>query len=172
MATGIELVLGWKHKEAPYAELGVEPFELDDDETHPGNAEPSDKFAALGDVLVDAHMNLLPKLVLAAGIEYRAGDGLIEAMTPSGLREFNPLSFEFFYDPDEMGDDEDTAVFGIAVTGRYVPTLLDWENENGTLSPLWLNNEMLLRMSIIKAELVKVIPTLEDAEFVVIERHY
>jgi len=57
-------------------------------------------------------------------------DGDTVVGTPNGRRDMDGWSIGLQYDPIEVGS---PPVFGVALTGRYFPTLLDWRSEYGTL---------------------------------------
>lgn len=91
--------------------------------------------------------------------------------TPLGVREFSTFDFELFYDVDEMGDTLDTAVFGVAVSGRYFPTFVDWKHEHGTLDPIVFDPKSN-EWDIARKMLVKAIPLLKKAQWIVKMCHY
>lgn len=89
--------------------------------------------------------------------------------TPLGNREFGSLEFELFFDPHEMGDQPEDAVLGVAITGRYKPTLLDWRGERGMINNSYLDLEEL---AVVREEMAKLIPWMADAKVIPILKHY
>lgn len=73
-----------------------------------------------------------PEALRAIGLTPIGTSGnYITVDTPLGKRSMAGWNIAIQYDPAEMGDEH--AVLGIALSGRYYPTLLDWRDKNGTL---------------------------------------
>lgn len=53
--------------------------------------------------------------------------------TPWGRRTISPMGLCLSFDPDEIGDEPEDAVFGVGLSSRYLPGLLDMDDENGSL---------------------------------------
>jgi hypothetical protein len=58
---------------------------------------------------------------------------LPEYETPWGKRSVIPIQLSYCYDPDECGDDPEDAVYGVALSARYWPSLLDMHDQHGSL---------------------------------------
>jgi len=120
--------------------------------------------------LLQAQENALIKAGICKGGKW--GDRYFNAKTPKGIREFAPLSLEIIGDTDEIGDEyPDDFVVGISISGRYFPTYLDWKDEHGTIETIGINDIGKL-VSIIKDEIVKVIPMFKDSQLFIKMRHY
>ncbi len=99
-------------------------------------------------------------------------NGYLEGITPLGKREFEPFELRFHWDPHEMNEEPEHALLGVALSGRYVPTYLDWRDPNGTLWPVIFNEEMLRDIHIVRFQLDHLIPILVGVPIVVVEMHY
>lgn len=94
------------------------------------------------------------------------------AETPLGQRAFHEFEFHLHFDPHEMDEEPEQAVFGIALSGRYRPTCLDWRNRHGTLYPVTFDREMRLNIRRARKRLEAEFPWLSTADIHVIENHY
>jgi hypothetical protein len=70
-------------------------------------------------------------------------------------------------DEGEIGDIyPDTFVVGVSISSRYVPTYLDWQDENGTLDTVCIEDQSR-NIKIIKDELAKIEPRFKTAKLFV-----
>ena len=126
------------------------------------------------DALVDAHYNACLEMGWKPKGKKKKNTMIGEYPifeTPLGLREFSPFSLEVHYDPGEMGEGPEQAILGVAVSGRYFPTFIDWEDSSGTIwnlvcdhtQPMWV---------IAKKHICTALPWMKDAKWVVKEKHY
>jgi len=99
-------------------------------------------------------------------------NGSISAITPLGEREFYPFKLELHFDPDEMGETEDSAVVGVAISGRYFPTFADWKDEHGSLYLIVFDREMKKCMEIAQKRISEELPIFANAVYIVKEKHY
>ena len=90
--------------------------------------------------------------------------------TPAGLRKFAVWEMELMYDPEELFDTPETAIFGIALSSRYCPTFADWEHSHGGFpNPISPESQ---EMIIAKKNILKAVPCFEKANWLVVERHH
>lgn len=85
---------------------------------------------------IDAHNEKLdacyPEALRAIGLAPVKADGdYLVTKTPMGNRKMSCWDLAIQYDPYEVGDTH--ATIGVALSGRYFPTLLDWRDPHGTL---------------------------------------
>lgn len=101
--------------------------------------------------------------------ELYESDSQVAVDTDVGRREMYPFVLEVFYDPHEIGDLPKHAKVGVAISGRYQPTFLDYQDENGTLMdvPIDLNLVMIARDAIAAH-----LPIFKDAKLMIVEKHY
>lgn len=93
--------------------------------------------------------------------------------TPLGAQELAPFTLEYDYDREEMDDDEEDAVFGVAVTGRYRPTFVDWRAPHGgSGNAVVFDKRTLAEMEIAKKRIVEALPEFADAVWIVKQKHY
>lgn len=110
-----------------------------------------------------------------AGFQTQGNSGrlwYVKAVTPLGPREFSPWGIELFYDPGEMGHTAKDIVLGVALSGRYVPTFLDWKDAHGTLEPVRFNSELNDMTAIARKRLEEAWPYLAQADLMVVSKHY
>ncbi len=92
--------------------------------------------------------------------------------TPLGLRKFSPWRLELYYDTQELGEKPENATIAVAISGRYIPTFVDWQDECGTLWPVVFDSNMRKMMKIAKHFILKAVPFLQKAVWIVKEQHY
>ena len=178
MAYGNEVVLGWGLNEYAHvgAVLGVKlprsayPDEWKEDvET----GEIVSIQAELDGRLDAAHLAALAGAGFTMSMASRPSIGrYTRAQTPCGTRSFRPFVFELFYDVGEMDDTPETSTFGVALSGRYFPTFLDWKDEHGTLYPVRFDAEMNRLIQIARHHIEAEFPIFSTASIIVVGRHY
>jgi hypothetical protein len=92
--------------------------------------------------------------------------------TPLGTREMVPFELELYYDPDEIGDTEETMAFGVSLSGRYFPTFLDWEDPSGALYHWVMDDVGLKMMKDAKARITEAIWAAADWHFIIQSKFY
>lgn len=171
MANGNEVVLGFRFHE--YGSLN----ELSSLDLTTLNERSEDEirdalwtdFNLFNDALKMAHIEMLKE----AGFTILGErNGHIVAQTPMGVREFSPIHLYFYFDPYELGEEIEDSIIGIAISGRYVPTFLDWRSEHGTMWNITFDNELLDMAEIARAQIVKVLPQFQRAHIIIRETHY
>lgn len=172
MATGVEVVLGVRGQEAInkiLVSMGKPEVDLNegawsyDWETDVGKL-PS---------LVDAHKACLEAFF--SNVRPGSDFGTVNhfrADTPEGPRQFAFFWLELFYDPHEMGDTPEFAVFGVALSGRYWPTYLDWRSKHGCIEHVTLDKQTMAMIDKAKEEITKALPQAASFEVMFVERHY
>jgi hypothetical protein len=93
-------------------------------------------------------------------------------MTPAGEREFSPWQLEFGYDPYNMEETPDQAIIGVAVSGRYFPTFLDWKDAHGGIWNFVFGPKPVQELEIARRNIIKAIPVFEAADWIIREKHY
>jgi hypothetical protein len=171
MAYGAELVLGFKFQDfakiAHLTSVDLQNYNFEDE--YDTKEQVSNDFMQYFDALKIAHLEALK----TAGFPVVSEPGsLLKAITEMGEREFVSFRLKWYFDPYEMDDSVEDGIVGIALTGRYRPTFLDWKNKHGTISGLSINQELLEMVEIARTEIVKVIPVFADAELIIKENHY
>jgi hypothetical protein len=137
----------------------------------PGSRRPeSPRYTQIADLLKEAHLECIATLGRVLG--ETEDDRHVIAETPLGEREFARFTVELFYDWSEMNERPEDTTFGIALSGRYFPTFLDWKDPSGTLWPVRLDQATLHQIAIARAAIEKRLPIFADAHLAVIERHY
>lgn len=174
MATGSEVVLGFSYEQ--YEKISKELdilLPLTDDDWHNVQDSVMDSFVKHQKTLLDIHKKCLETygFKIFNKSSRKIKDFLI-CETSEGKREFSPFNLELFYDPDEMGETLDVSTFGIALSGRYFPTFLDWRDAHGTLWPVRFNQELNDMIKIARNEIESKFPIFEEANICVIERFY
>lgn len=183
MATGSEIFLGYIAK-TKRARLAVENLGLRFDwkqehEDEDGNTDylafPSKaKNVEIEALLRGAHEKALADMgftVVGPSTKPHSADHVV-AKTPLGMREFIPFSLGVNFDPDEMNEEPAQAVFGVAVSGRYYPRFVDWEDESGTIYPVVFDASLKKALKIAKTRIVEALPDFEKAHWIVKEQHY
>jgi len=164
MPQGTELLLGWKGlKNINTALKNFNIKELDlDKEDWEDDWENNDLFTNqnITSQLENAFLRSIKKYGL---IFKNKSDHYYIINTPKGDRELTGFNFSLEYDPDEMGDDENTITFGIHMSGRYFPTYVDWIDEHGTLYYIDLEDALNM-IKIAKKELIKEFPYVINAK--------
>ena len=84
--------------------------------------------------------------------------------TPYGLRETHPFGMNIQYDTGEIGDEIEDASFGIRLSARYRPCILDIENPHGGLRPTVPLDDLQPVIEICKEEIIKRIPVFKNAK--------
>lgn len=92
--------------------------------------------------------------------------------TPLGQRELIPFCFELFYDRSEFEDTPEQAILGIALSGRYFPTFLDWDDRHGGLYNYSIGPKLPKEMEIAIKHINKAFPFFEQADWIIKEQHY
>lgn len=99
--------------------------------------------------------------------------GYFNVDTPAGRRECSPFRLGMaLY--GEMGYDFPAVPIGVALSGRYFPTFLDYRDESGTLpAPLvvW-TPEMAGMIDAAVRHIVSRVPWLGRGKTMVVEMHY
>lgn len=150
------------------AEIGLPPVNLDDDEWY--EWEEKNRLPSL----VNAHLECLRTFFENVRVPNKR-DQLsrgARATTPLGEREFSSFEFLMYYDPHEMGDTPETAVLGVGLSGRYVPTFLDWRGAHGCIEHVKLDDHTMQMIAKAKEEICKVVPAASTFEVVFVECHY
>ena len=179
MALGNEVMLGWRVKDFCKV-FGIKM--LTKHEWSEG--EKSFEFKEAVETLLPktafdtAHKNALVKSGIAKNLRkpseypFNADDRYVEGDTSKGKRTFALLSMEVAGDEIELGDRyPDDFIVGISISGRYVPTYLDWRDPNGTLDTVSLD-EMAKEIRIIRREIEKAEPRFKTAKFYVKMKFY
>jgi len=165
MPSDIEIVLGWKLTEFCKLWKVNEPIGIED---YWDNFQENVHKLIDGKKLLQVHINALKRANIITSYRMRTTDtyftDYIEGITSLGNRTFCPISLASYGDEDEIGDEyPDNFIVGISISGRYVPTYLDWKNEHGTLYSVSLE-EMQPLIDIIKDEITKVEPLFKQAK--------
>lgn len=93
--------------------------------------------------------------------------------TPTGLREMSPWHLGFDYDPHEMGDSPEDAIFGVSLISRYRPTFLDWdERHGGSGGIISINSTTIVNIAIARKNIEIVLPSFATADVHIKELHY
>jgi hypothetical protein len=167
MAYGNVVLLGWRWPKAQKVlkELGVDLQECCgykfDEKTPDG----------FGGGLREAHIEALKEMGFTF-VRPKQEYGYDVWLTPLGERQFASFCAEFVYDPDEMGDEPQDAVFGVSLSSRYFPTFLDWQDSHGGLEVIEFDQELLDQIEIARKHIMKVWPQFRDAGVLVKMLHY
>jgi len=92
-----------------------------------------------------------------------------EMVTDKGQREFS--FFNLYWDKN-YDEPLEYSVIGISVSGRYNPTFVDYENEQGTLYPVILDAKTKKLMNLAKIYISENIPIFKKALWCVKEMMY
>lgn len=145
-----EIILGWPLKEfcKRFGFKMPTPNERGDEDRWEAFEESVTNLISR-DKLLSAQTNALVKSNIAKNLrkstKYPWNEGAyIEGDTSKGTRTFAPLGIEIIGDENEIGDEypRDFLV-GIAISGRYIPTYLDWRDPNGTINNISLEDMQL-----------------------------
>jgi hypothetical protein len=176
MANGSEVVLGWGI--ADYARireaLGIR-IPLTDDEWIALNEKGNEEYLAtkatrrINKLLLEAHSECVGTLGELKGVDQERYS-IVE--TALGQRSFSPFKIELHYDPSEMGEEPEHTTFGVALSGRYFPTFLDWKDPSGALWPVRFDAELNGLIAVARTAIEKRIPIFSTAHIAVIEKHY
>jgi hypothetical protein len=171
MAFGFELVLGFPFEQfskvSHLTKVDIQNRQWNNEDDF--RDEVLDEFLHFSDALKVAHLLTLKKVGFYDVVEDARG---FTAITPLGKRDFSPFHLQWKFDPYELEDQIKDSIIGISLSGRYVPTFLDWKSTHGTISNVAINKELLDMVKIARTEIVKVIPEFADAELIIREEHY
>lgn len=192
MGYGNEIILGYPcptYKQVLEKALGIVLPDLTEKDTHLEDSEGVQE-ALLGWDLIDfdgsdrvqsaidadiALMKAHKDACLEMGFWLVTGKPAIEnyliVSTPFGERTMCPFALEMVYDPDEMGDNRHSAIFGVPISGRYFPTFADWSDDSGGMTNILCDPEQK-EWVIAKKHIVLALPWMKDAKFYVKEKHY
>jgi hypothetical protein len=96
---------------------------------------------------------------------------MIGVDSPWGARRARVWRMNVGFDPDEMGDTELT--LGVNLSSRYYPSILDMQDESGTLGNCFsFNKENNRKIEICKEQIIKQIPEMHDAEVYIRQLFY
>ena len=179
MAYGTELWLGWGGGPERWGNIAKElqlEFEEPLEELGPNSyldieTWPEDSAAALK----EAHRLSLE----AAGFTRLSKPSVARRVvdypcyrTPVGEREFSPFAIDVLCDPGELGMELKDAVLGVALSGRYFPTYLDWRDAHGTLDFCELNEATMKMIGYARLHIEHVLPVFKSANLVIVTQHY
>lgn len=176
MGYGNEVVLGFRYKEfdklKDILDINFSEFDIEEDDDAYGDL--MDITNGLFETINKKLENIFPVILEEAGFKYLgiSTNKYFVAETPMGQRQFSPISLDFYFDPFELGEKLEDSVIGFALSGRYVPTFLDWENPHGTLWNITFDNEFLNLIECAKKHLIKEFPMFKDANIIIREKHY
>ena len=121
------------------------------------------------DKLLLAQANALMKSKIAKNLRkpteppWNEGD-YIEGDTSKGTRTFASLGIEIIGDESEIGDEYPCDfLVGIAISGRYVPTYLDWRDPCGTMNNISFE-AMQPEILVIRKEIERLEPRFKTAK--------
>jgi hypothetical protein len=112
------------------------------------------------DRLFERALALFPGTTLVSKPTDSDPDTYYDLLTPFGRRTSVGLTFALLYDPFEVGDRPQDAAFGICLTARYYPALLDLANPHGGYRSLDLNT-----LEPLKALILEVFPEMDACSF-------
>lgn len=190
MAYGMELVIGWQHKDwkAPLEALGLEVEYQDGvgqvlpqqeptgdpwagyDPPHIIEVKASARATEVDSLLRQAHLTAVREIgwrVVEPGGE---GWESLSVVTPLGPRDLQPFALSVYYDSDNGGPE--TALLCVPLSKRYRPCFLDWKLSCGTLEPVVLDEDLRRMMDLARRHIVAVLPAFESASFMVSLEHY
>jgi hypothetical protein len=181
MAYGIEIVLGWRQDEFNLAMEGL-------DIRLPQTPADWEEASAMGhhewihlhgcERLVEPLRTAHRETLEAAGYPFlgmevtQIGSPRPVHDTPWGKRVFGVFTPTFYYDPDEMGDREEDAMFGISLSARYRPAFLDAHDPNGTFEHVVFNDDLTKKIEIARSVLTKHLHGFGSARTIVASIHY
>lgn len=173
MAYGMELVLGWLHKdwEGPLKALGLEvEYRGGRESPHGIEVKDSDRGTEVDRLLRQAQRAAIREM----GWEVRAVDEAHNLLvtTPLGTRELSPFRLSVYFGRERDDGAVEAALLCVPLSSRYRPRFLDWKSSYGTLWPVVLDDEMRRMMDIARRHIVQVLPAFEAAPFVVSLEHY
>ena len=181
MAYGSELFLGFAHPEmVEVAErLGL-TIKLKIEEEDDDFLMQTDVVKALNKKLerawADALRNGFGHKLQRAHIAYRPGysrEEWVVAKAAGDWQEVRPWGLGLIYDPDEMGDDESQAVFGVNLIARYRPTFLDLDHPyGGSGCMVCLDDMMFKKIEVARTAVMTVLPPWKDAKIIFKTIHY
>lgn len=173
MAYGIELILGFQQPKWHLLGLPI-PRKNHDLENWLVDREWDELFEPINVKLKKAHLLALEDrgFIKTKGKPRSTVLPYPIFRTPLGLRKLSPFMLEAFYDPNEMGDEIEDAIIGVAISSRYFPRFADWKEESGTLSPMVFDKELNGMMLLAKNRICAVVPALETAPWIVKEINY
>jgi hypothetical protein len=97
----------------------------------------------------------------------------IGVISPWGDRAASVWRLKCQYDPHECGETPEELTFGVNLSSRYFPSIIDIIDEHGTLGSVFiLNKDLFDKIEICKQELIKEIPELYNAEIYLREIFY
>ena len=121
--------------------------------------------SSLDDKVTQAYENTLADLGYTFNKQKKYGRFLYIINTPWGERKSYGWRLNLYYDEDEAEDSIEDISFGINLTSRYFPTLLDLGNEHGTIGNTIMFGTYPISYALTKAEkeIIKAIPEFKDA---------
>lgn len=121
--------------------------------------------------IIEKFRNAYLQTIKDVGFRVLGDDGgnYFEIETPAGLRKMSGFQLETVYDPIEIGHAPKEATLGVALSGRYYPTLLDYPSTHGTLLGLGIDLRMI---EISRANLIKEFPVFTESKVLVVEKFY
>lgn len=180
MAYGFEIVLGWKAEDFAKASklLGIQ-LPVEDEDWEGVDDEGGSEWvwergsARLVDNLVTAQRSALLGLGYSPITGGKATtSSYLRYSTPWGEREIARFSPQFYYDPDEMGDEPEDAVFGLSIAGRYYPRYLDVKNLRGTPGNFAFDAKAEAQISLLREVMKTHCPGFAVADVIVVRHHY
>lgn len=177
MAYGTELFLGFANPEMLdiVAQLGLTVDLSNDEDREEERVGPENVLEDINAKLKQAYVDCLQN-DLHFNLRKRKiqNDGAYPIMeTPLGLRELSPWRLDLHFDPDEMGEDQSQAIFGVSLIGRYFPKFLDWANQHGGSGGMvCLNKETMANIEIARKAISTVLPMWEIAHICFKMKHY
>lgn len=164
MAHRVEVVLGWRSSRfaevARRLEIGL-PLS-DEEREDPG---PRDRREHLSGLLEAAHRAALEDL----GFRKREG---WKYATPLGDREFRPFRARLLRDPVKTRGTPDRAVYGVPLSGRQTPVLLDWREAGEETVPVWFDEELRNGIAVARRRIEERIPFFSTADVAVVPVSY
>lgn len=166
MAYGVELVIGFNHEKwnlVRKMKVKIPDLELSDDRNL---TIPKELYESISNAQRLAFEDM--------GFEFlrNSNGGWMIYTTPLGQREFTPWNLELYYDPHELGEKPEDAVIGVAISGRYFPTFLDWKNPNGTIDNQVVGPEPPKEIQIAHKRLIEAHSCFEKADWLIKMNHY
>lgn len=89
-----------------------------------------------------------------------------------GHRTSVPFEAEVTYDPLEMNESIEDITFGVALSSRYYPCLLDMEDPHGALYTIVFTEEFSKKIDLCKKRIIEQIPEMKDAVIFIREKFY
>ncbi len=177
MAEGIEVVLGWAYPDFVEASKVLE-VKLPKSERDWNAVRKKGTYTWLHDngtfKLNDRVEWARKEMLLSAG--YRILDhqdnGHLLCSTPWGERRFSKMVVELFYDWNNMHEKPEDTVFGVSLSGRYLPVFLDARSLHGAIYHFILNKDTQKMIAIAKRALSESVPGFKTAYPIVVQKHY